>query len=69
LGKGIKIGKEEVQKKSGKKKCSWEQELREIYNYREEMVEKLKEPLFELGFAIARKIIGREAEREPLLNL
>ncbi|MDI3543081.1 MAG: flagellar assembly protein FliH [Candidatus Atribacteria bacterium] len=66
---GIKIGKEEVQKEWQKKVALWEQELREIYNYREEMVEKLKEPLLELSFAIARKIIGREAEREPFVEL
>ena len=34
----------------------WEQELLEIYNYREEMIEKMKEPLLELSFVIAGKL-------------
>lgn len=65
---GKRIGKEEVQKEWQKKAALWEQELREIYNYREEMVEKMKKPLLELSFAIARKIIEREAEREPFIE-
>ncbi len=65
---GRRIGKEEVQKQWQEKVVVWERELREIYNYREEMIEKMKEPLLELSFIIARKIIEREAEREPFIE-
>jgi len=65
---GKRIGREEVQKEWREKVVLWEQELQEIYSYREEMVEKMKEPLLELSFIIARKIIEREAEREPFIE-
>ena len=65
---GKRIGREEVQKEWREKVVLWEQELQEIYSYREEMVEKMKEPLLELSFIIARKIIEREAERVPFIE-
>ena len=54
--------KRQVHKEWQEKMAVWEQELLEIYNYREEMIEKMKEPLLELSFVIARKIIEREVE-------
>ncbi len=68
LEEGRRIGIEEVHKEWQEKVAVWEQELLEIYNYREEMIEKMKEPLLELSFVIARKIIEREVEREPFIG-
>jgi flagellar assembly protein FliH len=65
---GREAGKKEVQKIFEEKIVLWEKWLSAIRESRREVLENLDEPILEFSFALARKIIGREIEREPFIE-
>ena len=65
---GREAGKKEVQKIFEEKIVLWGKWLSAIRESRREVLENLDEPILEFSFALARKIIGREIEREPFIE-
>ena len=65
---GREEGKKEVQKIFEEKIVLWERWLSAIRESRREVLANLDEPILEFSFALARKIIGREIEREPFIE-
>ncbi|NSW76519.1 MAG: hypothetical protein HPY68_07045 [Candidatus Atribacteria bacterium] len=68
LREGQEAGKEEVRKLFDEKVAIWEKWLMEVRKNRTEILANLEEPILEFSFALARKIIGREIEREPFIE-
>ena len=68
LQEGREAGKEEIRKIFDQKIVVWEKWLAAIRESRAEILVNLGEPILEFSFALARKIIGREIEREPFIE-
>lgn len=65
---GIAQGKKQVEEEWQKRIKIWETWLEKIEKREQDVLAKLEEPLLELSFALAEKIIQREAEREPFVK-